>query len=142
MRLERSLRLAAMLGRGFQIFYGVGAVGIAAIALAVFVANGDTSKVWPHAARPTGPAPAQWSPPSYSRQIVYIVGSQRQADDLMAYGAGLSSLDPVTQLPDAKVTVFVANTPEDAANVRTAMVRSMSAHMDNASSAVEMIELR
>jgi hypothetical protein len=104
-----------------KLFYGVGSLGIGAVAIALVVAlglypMGATAKTTPQ--EPV--MVKQDAFPDYQERIVYLVGSQRAADNLLAYGAGLPTNDVTHLLPQAKVEVIVVANTGDGSTARLA----------------------
>ena len=126
-----------------KVFYGVGALGFAAVALAVFVlTGGDVSRLRPHHSSVPNVKLVKVAPATYPKQVIFVVNSQAEADNLRAYGAGLSTLNAESMPADAKVTVLVAPMSGDDANVEETMARFISAHLDNPNLSLQLVDLR
>ena len=138
---RRTLIFAALLWRGVKVFYGVGAVALAAAGMLAYVTLGaDTTASLIGGDAAGLPAIGAAGLPAYSSQVIYIVGSQRQAENLLAYGAGLPSGDPSRLLPEARVTVLVVNSPED--SLRIATSRTAEAYLNDSGMPISIIDLR
>src|SRR4051812_33330378 len=96
-RHGQDVRFVLQLARAWtfvKLFYGVGSLGIAAVAIALVVALGLYPMGATAKTTPQSPVTVRTDAfPDYQERIVYLVGSQRAADNLLAYGAGLPTND-------------------------------------------------
>jgi hypothetical protein len=79
--------------------------------------------------------------PQPSSQVVYVVRSQQQADNLMAFGLPSAGVSDV--VPEANVSVLVVDSSATQTMTRVAMQRVMDAYLSNAvSPTTQFVDLR